>query len=507
MKRLLTMALLFTGLLAMAEYGKGKLLYDMDFHSPEEFRKWSGKSDRMIENGALHIRGNQILVRKIDPALIRGTVWIEAEMKVERIPNPEKPYWGAKAMLVIEEPNGRKSYPEPAGIPRYGTTGWKTCNLLLKIPEQVKSIQLWMGIQNATGDYWLRRFQIYQAVEEKESAAMQYKMPDTAAIPRGDCKGAKYRGFMSGNDFSEEAFQQLAAWKANLLRYQMQPGKRDISDRRKYLEWIDAEIEKIDQLLPLCKKYGIKLVIDLHRGPAGSRKNEVSSNVITDPGEVIAPLEQAWRKLAGHYRNNPLIYGYDILNEPQASGIIPGELHPWFTISRKIVKAIREVDPATPIIVEADLENWRKFQKIDDPNIIYSTHTYAPVDYTHQGVLKATPFTWSYPGVIQGEYWNKEKLREDLKDVILFQKKYQVPIYIGEFSVISWAEGADQYLKDLIELFEEYGWDWTFHAYREFPGWSIEHESPRRGSFRKSADNPRKRVLLDALKKNGKGGE
>ena len=201
MKHLLTMALLFAGLLAMAEYGKGKLLYSMDFHSPEEFRKWSGKSSSMIEDGALHIRGNQILVRKIDPAQIRGTVWIEAEMKVERIPKPEKPYWGAKAMLVIEEVDGRRSYPEPAGIPRYGTTDWKICTLLLKMPEQVKSIQLWMGIQNGTGDYWLRRFRIYQAVQGKDSAA-QYKMPDTAAIPRGDGKGAKYRGFMSGNDLS-----------------------------------------------------------------------------------------------------------------------------------------------------------------------------------------------------------------------------------------------------------------------------------------------------------------
>lgn len=171
MKRLLTMALLFAGLLAMAEYGKGKLLYSMDFHSPEEFRKWSGKSSSMIEDGALHIRGNQILVRKIDPAQIRGTVWIEAEMKVERIPKPEKPYWGAKAMLVIEEVDGRRSYPEPAGIPRYGTTDWKICTLLLKMPEQVKSIQLWMGIQNGTGDYWLRRFRIYQAVQGKDSAA------------------------------------------------------------------------------------------------------------------------------------------------------------------------------------------------------------------------------------------------------------------------------------------------------------------------------------------------
>ena len=153
-------------------------LHVCDFHS------WAAQYN------LLHIRGNQILVRKIDPALIRGTVWIEAEMKVERIPKPEKPYWGAKAMLVIEEAGGRKSYPEPAGLPRYGTTDWKICTLLLKMPEQVKSIQLWMGIQNSTGDYWFRQFRIYQAVQGKDSAA-RYKMPDTAAIPRYDGVGRR----------------------------------------------------------------------------------------------------------------------------------------------------------------------------------------------------------------------------------------------------------------------------------------------------------------------------
>jgi hypothetical protein len=47
----------------------------------------------------------------------------------------------------------------------------------------------------------------------------------------------------------------------------------------------------------------------------------------------------------------------------------------------------------------------------------------------------------------------------------------------GEFSVIRWAPGAVNYLRDCIELFEQCGWDWTYHAYREWDGWSVEHGS------------------------------
>ncbi|MFC1852481.1 hypothetical protein ACFL27_19970 [candidate division CSSED10-310 bacterium] len=52
-----------------------------------------------------------------------------------------------------------------------------------------------------------------------------------------------------------------------------------------------------------------------------------------------------------------------------------------------------------------------------------------------------------------------------------------MPIYVGEFSAIRWApdNSAYYYLRDVIELFEEYEWNWTYHAFREWHGWSVEH--------------------------------
>ena len=55
------------------------------------------------------------------------------------------------------------------------------------------------------------------------------------------------------------------------------------------------------------------------------------------------------------------------------------------------------------------------------------------------------------------------------------------------------------YLRDCIAIFDEYGWDWTYHAFREWPGWSVEHEGDDIGHMAPSADNPRKRALLDGF--------
>ena len=69
-----------------------------------------------------------------------------------------------------------------------------------------------------------------------------------------------------------------------------------------------------------------------------------------------------------------------------------------------------------------------------------------------------------------------------------------------EFSAVAWAPGADQYLRDCISIFEEYGWDWTYHAFREWPGWSVEHEGPDAHHFVPTADTPRKRALVEGLR-------
>ena len=123
------------------------------------------------------------------------------------------------------------------------------------------------------------------------------------------------------------------------------------------------------------------------------------------------------------------------------------------------------------------------------------------------GVGGGRAVRWSYNNWINGEFWNKERIREALAPFILFQQKHpEARIYVGEFSCILWAKGAAEYINDCIELFDEYGWDWTYHAFREWPPWSVEYEHApdyALGQMHKAThDTDRKRALLKGLRNN-----
>ena len=80
-----------------------------------------------------------------------------------------------------------------------------------------------------------------------------------------------------------------------------------------------------------------------------------------------------------------------------------------------------------------------------------------------------------------------------------------VPFYVGEFSVIAWApvDSAVRYLRDVTGIFNRHGWSWTYHAFREYPGWSLEHED---GVVRKDAalkpvrESARGKVMKEAFR-------
>ena len=213
-----------------------------------------------------------------------------------------------------------------------------------------------------------------------------------------------------------------------------------------------------------------------------------------------------WRDVARRYKDHPAIWGYDLINEPVQSR--PSE-HGYWELQLEAARAIREVDPERPIIVEANNwaapESFRYLKPFPLKNIIYQLHCYLPLAYTHQlvhGGKVENPVFLTYPGMIDGAMWDREKLRRMLEPVRQFQQRYGARIYVGEFSAIRWAPGAARYLADAISLFEEYGWDWSYHAFREWDGWSLEYTG-RYGEKKKSATpTDRMRVIREYFRRN-----
>jgi hypothetical protein len=132
---------------------------------------------------------------------------------------------------------------------------------------------------------------------------------------------------------------------------------------------------------------------------------------------------------------------------------------------------------------------------------------YKPMGFTHQfthtaeGTTAVEPSV-AYPGRIRGKRENKESLRMYLKPVRDFQLAYNVPIYIGEFSAPRWAPGAEIWLDDVISIFEEYGWNWSFNAYRASPIWDLELAEDKHKAEKATEPTARLEVLKKWWAKN-----
>ena len=61
--------------------------------------------------------------------------------------------------------------------------------------------------------------------------------------------------------------------------------------------------------------------------------------------------------------------------------------------------------------------------------------------------------------------------------LIEFQNKYKKLIWIGEFSAVRWAPGGDDYVRDLIEIFDSHGWGWSYFCYNSFHGWNPDYDN------------------------------
>jgi hypothetical protein len=297
--------------------------------------------------------------------------------------------------------------------------------------------------------------------------------------------------------FNTSAYSDLKKAKevfgANVFRLQLTPQTEAARGRVSISVAWQRQLANMETALQEAARQGMYVIIDLHEPPLSDPSIKTNSEAFWNNDANLQVLIDSWKDIAQRfepYRDN--IWGYDLLNEPYNPQELPEGAVKWPVWAQKIVDNIRVYDTQTPIIYEASpgalpkafLENqkWQKqptFTLLKDDKVIYSLHMYGPYNYTHQGlstfnkapVATDWPDKTAYSGSIQDKNW----LIKELQPVIDFQNKYHVPIYVGEFSTIRWAPGAAEYIRDLVQIFEEHGWSWTYHAYKEWHGWDVEY--------------------------------
>lgn len=318
------------------------------------------------------------------------------------------------------------------------------------------------------------------------------------------------------NEFEIKDFKILKEQNVNLVRCMLYRTYtlKNRQDLKFYQLWLDKELNKLDTLLEEAKKYNIKIIIDLHTLP-GELLDDGSNRLFYEQ-QYADYFIKVWKQIANRYKENTMLYGFELFNEPVEMNSNMKALYNCIEIQSLAARAIREIDFVTPIIFSSNLWNapepFFEVPITEFDNIIYSVHFYQDMLYTHQGIDGFSKDTYKYPGVIGLWNFDKNTMIKTLKKVRQFQIDNDVKIYVGEFSVVRWAEGGDKWLEDAISIFENYGWDWTYHAWCNYHNntnvstlWSLEAENGSWGSYNtvlSEINTDRKKVVLNTFKKN-----
>lgn len=496
----------------------GSVVLKIGFDSETDRSAWSANpSARWLGEGVnrtmclsvkvkpINITRNNLTYYKFDLTNYRGMILnFTCFAKAQDVTKPPEEYLGIKFMLHYRSVKG-DFWRNQDNV--FGTFGWKELSFSAPIANDASGGEIVLGLQGSSGTVLFDNIAV-------SIGEMPERRPTRGTGNSPVYKGhdlPRLRGVMSPDKFREDDFRTLGVeWHANLIRWQI---KKDWGDSLteqnigRYEKWIDLKLDELDDVLKASIKYGLMVAIDLHSPPGGRDRNG-NTKMFYDR-EYNDCFIRTWRKIAKRYAGNPAVWGYDLVNEPAQNKPAPEGMGYWET-QRGAAMAIRDIDYSTAIIIEAnDFDNPDSFdylKPIDVPNLVYEVHLYRPSEFTHQGIYNSKTGI-VYPGKIAGRIYNKAALNKVLKPVRDFQLEYKAHIYVGEFSAIRWAVGAAQYLSDCIDIFEEYGWDWSYHAFREWPGWSVEHANQppdMKTHLPAKTDTDRKKVLLRWFVQNKK---
>jgi endoglucanase len=498
-------------------FARGDTVISAEFEDTNPLARWEGSG--RLEPGyasqhALAVERRQdtaarstVLLLPLPVERMRGcTIRATAMVKAEHVSVKPNAWNGIKFMLPLESPAGRLWPQAEIGT---GSFDWKRVAFTTRIPATATKASLLLGLEEVGGKVWFDNVKIVVA----KPPVLRPAGPITS-IPFKGHNLPRLRGAMVSPSIDAESLRLFGRdWNANLIRWQLvrhgRPGQP--SSLAEYDQWLEGELGKLDAALPICRQSGLYVVVDLHSPPGGKATSGgytgSDDRLFSDPA-CQRRFVKVWEHIARRYQGTTAIWGFDLANEP-VEGLVEEGCDDWQALAERTAQAIRAIDPHRTLIVEpaswGGPDGFNDLVPLTVSNVVYSVHMYVPHSFTHQGVFQAGREV-RYPGPIDGQAWDKARLEAVLQPVIDFQKAYGVAIYVGEFSAIRWApdQSAFRYLKDLVDIFEEHGWDWSYHAFREWSGWSVEHSEDRLNTDRASAPTERQRLLRSWFAKNQK---
>lgn len=204
-------------------------------------------------------------------------------------------------------------------------------------------------------------------------------------------------------------------------------------------------LERIDSVVSWCRDNNLYLILDMHDCPGGQTGDNIDDGFgypwLFESERSQQLLCDIWQLIARRYRDEPVVLGYELMNEPIAHYFSNKEqlnqlLEPLY---KRLTRAIRQVDRNHIILLGGARWNSDFYMFTDwtfDNNIMYTCHRYGG-----------------------------EATAEAIADYINFRDKTQLPMLMGETG-----HNTDQWQNDMVGVLRKANIGYTFWPYKKVDG-------------------------------------
>lgn len=216
----------------------------------------------------------------------------------------------------------------------------------------------------------------------------------------------------------------------------------------------------MDKIVDAATSRGLMVILDQHRPDQNGQSPLPASGTLSEQQWI-----SDWVMLAKHYRNNPLVIGADLHNEPRSPATW-GSGNPqtdWRLMAEKAGDAVLKADPHWLVFVEGidnyrgqstwwggDLAAAKRYPVVlsEPDHLVYEAHDYGP-DVYNQSWFQAKNFPHNLPA-----FWTR--------NWAYLAEQNIAPVLLGEFggSVGNDAEGTWQ--RTLVAFIKQHHISYTY---------------------------------------------